>query len=250
MKLSVIIPIKNQTSLLLSNLKEKVLPYFDSLPNLTYDVLIVPNGSSEQEQVGLEEGLKAFPAQVKMLPFAAEGAKGAAVKRGIEYSDSDYVLFFDADLATDLSAFSSILPIIKDHDAFIGDRDMKGSVKNKRPFIRRVGHFGSKALVKLRFRLKGVDDTQCGFKCFRTKVAKKMAERQIIDGFAFDVEYCYFLCLNGFRIKRIPVRWFNNERESSVSFASASKRFSSDLGRIKKNKRNYLLSEEEKEGLC
>lgn len=250
MKLSVIIPIKNQTSLLLDNLQAKIIPYFDSLPNLTYDVLIVPNGSSEEEQAALESGLKSCPAQVKMLPFTKQGAKGRAVKRGIEYSDSDYVLFFDADLATDLSAFSAIYPIIQEYDAFIGDRDMKGSVQNKRPFIRRLGHFGSKALVKLRFHLKGVGDTQCGFKCFKTKVAKLMVKHQIIDGFAFDVEYCYFLSLNGFKIKRIPVRWFNNEEQSSVSFASASKQFWADLGRIKKNKNNYFLSPEEKEGLC
>ena len=250
MKLSVIIPIKNQTSLLLDNLQAKIIPYFDSLPNLTYDVLIVPNGSSEAEQAALESGLKSCPAQVKMLPFTKQGAKGRAVKRGIEYSDSDYVLFFDADLATDLSAFSAIYPIIQEYDAFIGDRDMKGSVQNKRPFIRRLGHFGSKALVKLRFHLKGVGDTQCGFKCFKTKVAKLMVKHQIVDGFAFDVEYCYFLCLNGFKIKRIPVRWFNNEAASSVSLASASKQFWADLGRIKKNKNYYFLSPEEKEGLC
>ncbi|MCI7213459.1 MAG: hypothetical protein MR467_04875, partial [Bacillales bacterium] len=72
----------------------------------------------------------------------------------------------------------------------------------------------------------------------------------IIDGVAFDVEYCYFLSLNKFRIKRIPVYWINDDAHSSISFAKSSKQFSSDLGKIKKNKKNYILPKGVKESLC
>ena len=250
MKISVIIPVKGQTEVLLQNLKDKVIPYFDSRKGITYDVLIAPNGSSEEEQKALLEGVKGLPAQVKVLPFIPYGAKGLAVKNAILSSSCDYDLFFDADLATDLSAFELIEPELGHYDAFIADRDMKGSVQNKRPFKRWLGHVGSKALVKLRFHLHGIDDTQCGYKCFRDSVAKEMARRQIIEAFAFDVEYCYFLSLNRFKVKRIPVRWFNDERGSTVSFASASKKFSKDLSAIKKNKAAYILTPEDKDALC
>ena len=69
MKISVIIPVKGQTEVLLKNLKDKVIPYFDSRKGITYDVLIAPNGSSEEEQKALLEGVKGLPAQIKVLPL-------------------------------------------------------------------------------------------------------------------------------------------------------------------------------------
>lgn len=233
----------------IKNLKEKVIPFF-STSGVTFDIIVVPNGSSKEEQVKLEKELALMPPFVRMLPFSKEGAKGAAIKKGIESSSCDYDLFMDVDLATDLKAFDLIKDNIGKYDAFIGDRDMKGAYSGKRPFIRQLGHNVSKQLVKWRFHFKSISDTQCGFKCFKDDVAKEMVRHQIIDGVAFDVEYCYFLSLNKFKIKRIPVYWINDDAHSSISFAKSSKQFSADLGKIKKNKKNYILSKESKEKLC
>ena len=76
-----------------------------------------------------------------------------------------------------------------------------------------------------------------------------MVKRQIISGFAFDVEYCYFLQLNGFKIKDIPCIW-RNDPDSSVKVVKNSMKFMKDLRLIKKNKKNYILTPEEKEKLC
>lgn len=249
MKFSIIFPIKNQTDMFVKNLKEKVIPYFETCGHV-FDIIVVPNGSSEEEQSKLEKELSSMPPYVKMLPFSKIGAKGAAIKRGIKASTCDYDLFMDVDLATDLKAFDVIKENIGKFDAFIGDRDMKGAYSGKRPFIRQLGHDVSKQLVKWRFHFKEISDTQCGFKCFKDNVAKEMIKHQIIDGVAFDVEYCYFLSLNKFRIKRIPVYWINDDAHSSISFAKSSKQFSSDLGKIKKNKKNYILPKGVKESLC
>lgn len=249
MKFSLIFPIKNQTDMFINNLKEKVIPFFSN-SGVTFDIIVVPNGSSKEEQEKLEKELALLPPFIKMLPFSKEGAKGAAIKRGIEASSCDYDLFMDVDLATDLKAFDVIKENIGKYDAFIGDRDMKGAYSGKRPFIRQLGHNVSKQLVRWRFHFKEISDTQCGFKCFKDDVAKEMIKHQIIDGVAFDVEYCYFLSLNKFKVKRIPVYWINDDAHSSISFAKSSKQFSADLGKIKKNKKNYILTKESKEKLC
>ncbi len=248
MKLSIILPVRNQTEKLLRNLKEKIIPFYDK-EGIVYDILVESDGSNEEEEKKLDEGLKELPLQVKHIPFEDRRGKGYAVKRAILFSDADYVLFMDADLSTDLSAYDEIKKCLGKYDAFIGSRDAKGShILEKQTFVRRLTHWGSKTLIKHKFHLRGITDTQCGYKMFRSDVAKLMAKHQIIDGFAFDVEYVYFLSLNGFSIKEIPVTW-KNDADSSVSPLQASIRFYKALRLIKKNKKNYLLSKEERDSL-
>ncbi len=251
MKLSIIIPDKNQSNVLLPKLQEVVLPYFDDC-GLTYDILIVADGSNEEEWAIMKEAARSFPAHVHLLDDEGLKGKGNAIKKGIEHANSDYVLFFDADMATDLSCFDEMKKDLGKIDCMIASRDAKGSrYALKQPLKRRITHFGARMLIKMKFHLKGVKDTQCGFKCFRTKLAKEIARRQIVTAFAFDVEYLYFFSLNGYSIKEYPCTWTDDAGDSSVKGLSrTSKTFAKDLGRIKKNKRNYLLSEEERKALC
>lgn len=248
MKLSVIIPIKNQAHVLLKNLKEKILPYFDEA-GLEYEVVVSPNGFSPEQRAILEEGKKELEGRVNFLPFSDEAGKGLGVKLGILAATGDYFLIMDADCATELTAFDAIQPLLGEYDAFAANRDLPESVINKRPWLRQLAHKVSIGMVRRRFGLKHVGDTQCGFKCYRGTVAKEMAKRQIVMGFAYDVEHCYFLELNDFKIKEIPVRWFNDEEGTTVSFAN-SRKFSADLRKVKRNKAHYILSEEEKKALC
>ena len=71
-----------------------------------------------------------------------------------------------------------------------------------------------------------------------------MSKRQIIAGFAFDVEYCYFLELNGYKIKEIPVYWRNDADSSIKNATKAGKSFYKDMKKVKKNKKAYLLTPE------
>ena len=91
-------------------------------------------------------------------------------------------------------------------------------------------------------------DTQCGFKAYRTSVAKVMVRHQKFNGFSFDLEYLYFLTLNGFRCKEIGCKW-KDDPDSTISKRSVFISFYQDLKQIKKNKKTYLLSKEEKEEL-
>ena len=107
MKISVLLPEKNQSGKLLQHLRESILPYFDAAP-VEYEVLICPNGCSEEDILSLSEAAKSLPENVRVLPNANPG-KGEGVKQGILASTGDYCLFMDADLATGLEAFSNVL---------------------------------------------------------------------------------------------------------------------------------------------
>jgi dolichyl-phosphate beta-glucosyltransferase len=246
MKISVIIPVKDQTEKLLKNLKEAIIPYFDKA-GVAYDILICSDHSSLGQEKLLEEGLKAFPAQVRHLPYEDVKGKGFAVRKAILASDCDYDLFMDADLATDLSIFDLMKKDLGKYDAYIASRNVKGSsyVRRQKP-IRRLTHFGARKITCRKLHLKQVHDTQCGFKMFRDDVAKEMARRQITNLGAFDAEYLYFLELNGFRVKEYPARWRDDPDSTISSPVKESIAFYKSLKQIKKNRKAYILTPEEK----
>ena len=239
MKVSIVIPAKNQSKKLAKHLREAILPYFDAT-GLAYDVLICTDGGSEEEQRLLEEEAKTLPAQVKLLPLENIKGKGHAVKKGILNADGDYVLFMDADLATDLSVFDLIKPQLGKADCFIASRDMKDSrYGQKQPFTRRLTHWGCRKVVSMKFHMKGIKDTQCGYKCLRGDIAKLAAQKSIIDGFAFDVELLYILYINKKSIVELPCLWTDDPDSTVGSPWKTTKKFYKDLGLIKKNKDNY-----------
>jgi dolichyl-phosphate beta-glucosyltransferase len=246
MKISVVLPVKNQTAKLVSNLQSKVLPYYDSL-GIDYEVLIVSDGSDEPNQNAMILAMESMPKQVKLVPYENHKGKGHNVQRGFLAASGDYVMFMDADMATDLHALEKILPIIHTADAFIGTRHGKGGViKTKQPFSRRVISAMSRKMIRDRFHFRDLTDTQCGYKLFRSDVAKAMAKKEIIDGFAFDVEELYFLSLNGFKVVEVPVVWTDDADSTIGHPLKTSLAFYKDMRRIKKNKKNYLLTPEEK----
>ncbi len=242
MKLSVLIPAKNQSDKLIRHLEESILPYFDKI-GLTYDVLLCLDGGSQEEFDKIAS--HSFPAHVKLLPLLDKKGKGHAVKRLILEAEADYGIFMDADLATGLEVFDAMKEDLGKIDCLIASRDAKGSsYQTKQPFMRRLTHWGCRMVVKMMFHMKGVKDTQCGYKCLRLDVGKEVCKKSIIDGFAFDVELVYAFYANGKSVKEYACVW-NDDPDSSVgSPIATSKKFFKDLRRIKKNRKAYLLGEE------
>lgn len=248
MKIDVIFPCRNQGHKLVKNLREQVIPFFDN-EGITYDILVVSDHSKPEEEEYLKQELASFPPQVKLYLNDLGPGKGGAVQKGFKEADGDYVLFMDCDLATDLKTFDLIKPILGQYGAYIGSRDIEGAKIKEMVPLRRFLHKASKSIILGMFHLnKLIHDSQCGYKLFPTPLAKKMAERQIISAFAFDVEYLYFCTLNGYSIKEIPVHW-ENDTDSAVKAFSASTKFYGDLFKIKRHKKSYILTPEEKKEL-
>ncbi len=249
MKLSVVFPVKNQTAKLIANLKAKAIPFYDAL-GIDYEFLIVSDGSDEPNQNAMALAMKEMPKQVRLVSYEAYMGKGHNVKRGIEAATGDYVMFMDADFATDLNALKEILPIITTADCFIGSRHCKeAKILSKQTLSRRFISWCSRKLIKAKFHFSGLTDTQCGYKLFKTNIAKMLASKQKDDGFAFDVEYLYILALNGYTVKEIPVQW-TDDPDSTISHPlKTSLKFYKEMKGIKKRKASYILTPEEKASL-
>ncbi len=68
--------------------------------------------------------------------------------------------------------------------------------------------------------------------CLIIRVINKIFSRQIIKGFAFDVEIILIAKRHGFRVKEVPVRWLNSPH-SKVSIIRDPLIMFCDLLRIK-----------------
>ena len=233
MKFSIIIPCYNESQDIVKNV-DKIKDYLAS-KNLDYELLLVNDGSKDNTK----EVIESIP-NVKALSYEPNRGKGAAIKYGIGNATGDYILFMDADLSTDLSAVDKVVEHAPHYDMIIGSRHAKDSViKKKQPALRVFIGWCCRKLVNMKFHFK-YKDTQCGFKAMRTDIAKKIVSKQVVNNFAFDVEYLYIASLNNLSIYEMGVIWAD-DRGSTVSPLKSSIKFFKDLSFIKKHKKTYLF---------
>ena len=84
--------------------------------------------------------------------------------------------------------------------------------------------------------LPGLQDTQCGFKCFRAAAAERLFQCQTLDGWSFDIEILFVAYRLGYRIVEIPVDWYYRP-ESKVSAIRDALRMIGDIFLIRANAR-------------
>lgn len=139
--------------------------------------------------------------------------KGFAIKTGMQMAKGEIAFFMDADLSTDLSAvknFYDLLKTDKSVDIVIGSRAHPDSqLKIKQNWLRQSLGKTNNQIIKL-LKLSDFSDTQCGFKAFRSSVAKELFSKLKTDGFAFDVEILMRANKAGFKVVEQPVIWKNS----------------------------------------
>ena len=237
MKLSIVIPCYNEAKDITSNVL-KVKDYLKK-NEIDHELLVVNDGSKDNTKAVIE----AIPG-ITALSYEKNRGKGGAVKYGIENATGDYVLFMDADLSTDISAIKEVVELAPNYDLIIGSRHAKGSViKKKQPFMRVFIGRCCRLLVRMLFHTK-LKDTQCGFKAMRADVAKKIANKQLVTNFAFDVEYIYIAKLNKLSMYELGITW-SDDRGSTVSPIKSSLKFFRDIFFIRRHKKSYFFDKEE-----
>ncbi|MBK7890743.1 MAG: glycosyltransferase family 2 protein [Bdellovibrionales bacterium] len=149
----------------------------------------------------------------RVIANDVQRGKGFAVKTGMLQAQGDIVFFMDADLSTPLVEIGTFLSILMSDptvDIVIGSRaEAKSQILKKQTWIRRNLGRGFNHLVQAA-GIRGIKDTQCGFKAFRRRTIEPIFTRQTIDGFAFDVEVLLLARKLGFNIVTQPVRWMNS----------------------------------------
>jgi glycosyltransferase involved in cell wall biosynthesis len=225
--LSIIIPAHNEEIRLPRALRQ----VFAFLEKQSYsaEVIVVENGSSDRT---LETAHEFASRHSNLIIIREEQAgKGNAVRRGVLEARGEYRFICDADLSMPITELEKFLPpVLNDFDVAIASREAPGAVRYNEPSYR---HWGGRAInVAIRFLiLPGLNDTQCGFKCFRAEAAEKLFRQQTLSGWSFDIELLYLARKNHMHIKELPVQWYF-DADSKVRAVRDALRMIGDIFRI------------------
>jgi glycosyltransferase involved in cell wall biosynthesis len=225
--LSIVIPAHNEETRLPRTLRQ----VFAFLEEQSYaaEVIIVENGSSDRT---LELAHEFETSHSNLIVIHEEQAgKGNAVRRGVLEAHGEYRFICDADLSMPIEELQKFLPpALKDFDIAIASREAPGAVRYNEPSYR---HWGGRAinLVIRLLILPGLNDTQCGFKCFRAETAENIFQQQKLMGWSFDIELLYLARRKRLRIKEIPVQWYF-DADSKVNAIRDALRMIGDIFRI------------------
>ena len=225
--MSIVIPAHNEEIRLPRALRQ----VFAFLEKQSYsaEVIIVENGSSDRTLELAHEF--ALHHSDLIVIHEEQAGKGNAVRRGVLEARGEYRFICDADLSMPIVELEKFLPpVLNDFDVAIGSREAPGAVRYNEPPYR---HWGGRAinLVIRLLILPGLNDTQCGFKCFRAEAAEKLFRQQKLMGWSFDIELLYLARRNHMSIKEIPVQWYF-DADSKVRAMRDALRMISDIFRI------------------
>ncbi len=200
MKLSVVIPAYNEAHRIGETLK-RIVAFCESRLS-DWEVIVVDDGSSDDT----EQEVRAFE-RVQYIRNVENRGKGFSVRRGIMAARCDCVMFTDADLSAPITEASRLLSAIeKGADVAIASRGFDVTTTVDRTPWRRLMAFSFRLLVRL-LVIRGIVDTQCGFKMFRREAARTIFPRQRLDAWGFDVELLYIARRQRYRIEEVPVSW-------------------------------------------
>jgi hypothetical protein len=152
----------------------------------------------------------------------------------MQAAQGEYRFICDADLSMPVKEITRFLPPeLEGVDIAIASREAPGAVRYNEPAMR---HFVGRVfnnLVRL-IILPGLQDTQCGFKCFTQKAAETLFPLQTVTGWTFDVEILAIAQRLGFKIVEVPIPWyyFGN---SKVRVLKDSMKMALDLLRIRRD---------------
>ncbi|KKS65555.1 MAG: Glycosyl transferase family 2 [candidate division WWE3 bacterium GW2011_GWB1_42_6] len=210
-KLSIVIPNFNEKENLDRGVLTEVYNYLKGV-HYDYEVLISDDGSTDGSKEIAEKFARSHQG-FRVLPNP-HGGKAKAVYAGIKAAKGEIVLFTDMDQSTPLKEVEKLLPWFDEgFDVVFGSR---GKARENFPWYRQLTSWGFR-VVRGIFLLRHVVDTQCGFKAFRTNVAKKLfpllsvlRNQKQSAGWsvsAFDVELLFLAEKYGYRLKEVDVAW-------------------------------------------
>lgn len=228
--LSIIIPAYNEALRLPQSLRE--IDAFVRTQDYESEILVVENGSSD----GTYQIANSLQAEIPALKVMHEDVrgKGWAVKQGMLAARGAYRFICDADLSMPITEVPRFLPpLLKDAPIAIASREAPGAVRYNEPQSRHLVGRAFNWLVRV-LLLHGLQDTQCGFKCFSAQAAERVFPLVTISGWTFDVEALFIARRMGYAIREVPIPWYYHAN-SKIKVGRDALQMGADLLKIRWN---------------
>ena len=233
--LSVVFPMYNETNRLFRTFKD--IEKFKKL-NFIKDVeyIFVDDGSNDDSFKKVNDffyNKKNF--NYKVIKIKANTGKGNALKKGILKAKKDWILTLDVDISVSILQIQKWVnqKLINNKDVvYFGSRNLKNS-EIKFKFHRKILGIIFSFLLNILFNID-IKDTQCGFKLYKKKIAKRIFSKIKDTGFVHDVEVVLFSKKYKYGLKELPVKWIHRNESKLNIYVDTFKMFYK-LFIIKKN---------------
>ncbi len=209
--LSIVIPAYNEEGRILACMEE--VARFFGVREEPFEVLVVDDGSSDSTAEKASCFALADP-RFRVLRHGSNRGKGAALRTGIGATAGERVLVTDADLSAPLSELPRLEKALAGGAAVaIGSRGVRGAMLVRRQSgLREAAGRGGNLLIRLLCPpLRGIKDTQCGFKLFDGPTVRRLCRLSTLEGFGFDVELLLLARIAGVPIAEVPVAWSHHD---------------------------------------
>lgn len=229
--LSVIVPSYNE-EVRLPVMLDEALEYLEKRrkenSSFSYEIIVVDDGSRDNtSKVALEYSKKYTSEKIRVLTQDFNRGKGGAVRMGVMKSRGKLILFADADGASKFSDFERLENVIlKNSNSIENDKIVAcGSRRHlekdsiaKRSLFRTFLMHGFHFLVWF-LCVKGIRDTQCGFKLLTRPGAIDTFSNLHVLRWAFDVDLLYIAQYLKMPVFEVDINWHECDG-SKITFGS------------------------------
>lgn len=211
--LSIIIPAYNEASREGSGIKEhlqSIKTYFEN-KNIAYEVVIVNDGSKDNTAQVIASYQNKLPNLV-FIDRKENKGKLFSVQEGLLRANGQFRLFTDADGATPIDSLDKFWKHLEANEhIIIGSRDLAQSkIEKHQPKIKEfLGDMGN-YLIQFTLDLRGIKDTQCGFKILSQEVVEKIVPQMRAIRWGGDFEILALGKKMGYKIVEVPITWIDS----------------------------------------
>jgi dolichyl-phosphate beta-glucosyltransferase len=235
--ISLILPAYNEADCIAGTIAEAV-GYFQSR-HYTYEIVVAADGDDGTREIVAELGRE--DPSLRAIGGPGRRGKGRGIREAVRISTGSIIGFADADNKVPIEEYDKIAPLFAEgYPIAIGSRALARSlIERSQPWYRRMGGKGFGIFMRAVTGLRGISDTQCGFKFFQRDVAKRLFALQKIDGYMYDVEILLLAQYLDYKVREVPVRW-RDDGDTRLQLVRGNLRNLRDILRLRAQTRATL----------
>ena len=200
LKLSVIIPAYNEEKTIIETLKRIQITKKNKIE---YEIIVINDGSKDNTSNLLKSNNELYD---KLIEYENNSGKGFAVKKGIEASTGEYVIFQDADLEYDPVDFDKFIDLITNFnvDGIIGSRFVYSRFTRSHNIMNKFGNYILTFFFNVLYNTTFTDIYSCYF-CFKKELLNYENLKTI--GFEQHAEILCKVIKNGKYFYEVPISY-------------------------------------------
>jgi len=205
-EVSVVLPAYNEADTIERTVSTTLETLASFLPEDTYEVIVAEDGCSDRTPE-IATRLANEDSRIRHVHSDDRLGRGGALEYAFERADGETLVYFDTDLATDMSHLEELVNAVRvdGYDVATGSRWLPEN-RADRPAKRGVPSFGYNTLVRTLLR-SDLRDHQCGFKSFDRGALETLLPLVQDEHWFWDTELLVKAQRNGYRVTEFPVDW-------------------------------------------